>query len=141
MTDSKEYFYGRSVDEDDKKHERAYWRRIGVEVVAILIAAFLLGSALYAGKVYAAEVFKAEGQDGSPIAYRLTDKPCTNKGVLKYLYGRVMDDRRFKAGILTWKGKNYESCWIDVDGYVHSWDSTGEKFQPVPRGMFKESTI
>lgn len=45
-----EYFQGKSVDE---KHERAYWRRIGVEVVAILIAAFLLGSALYAGKVYA----------------------------------------------------------------------------------------
>lgn len=85
-----EYFQGKSVDE---KHERAYWRRIGVEVVAILIAAFLLGSALYAGKVYAGpRVYSPQECGIAPIelAEAFAQDCQNNRGNLDPIFGTAL---------------------------------------------------
>lgn len=110
-------------------------------VWAAIVAGVIGGMLLWAGKVHADQVYRDKNDDGSPVMYRKTDKPCTNKGVLKTLHGMILDDRRFRAGQLLWKGKEWASCWVEVKGTIFSWDEAGAPFQPLPKAMFKDPSV
>lgn len=87
------------------------------------------------------EVFRGKDREEVDLALRLKDEPCSSAAVLAVLHDSLLDDRRFKRSILTWKGQDWESCYAEKDATVYSIDSEGSKFQPVPRSMFKDESI
>jgi hypothetical protein len=117
-------------------------RRLGFLMFAV-IAAVLLLHPLFIRTAHSAPVFKAEGADGSHAGLRLLDAPCAEEKVLVHLRLRVQPALlpRFKAAVLTWGGRVWASCWIDVDGVVYSMDEEGSLFQPVPRPLFRDDSV
>lgn len=87
------------------------------------------------------EYFQSFGQDGSIAALRIFQAPCTDKKVVAQLRDKALDVRRFKASVLTYGGRNWASCWIDIRQLVFSIDEEGSPFQAVPRSLFKDNTI
>lgn len=122
---------------EDARMEREMLRRVILWLVAI---ATILVGAFFAGRLSAAEVFKAENAQG-PVALRLSEDPCTDKKVLAVLSDKVLDDRRFKAAVLTYGGRDWKSCWVEINGAVLSIDEEGAPFQAVPRQMFMEEGV
>lgn len=129
-----EWFEGFKAEDELERCQR---RRFALWLSVVL--ALVIGAGIVT--CHASEIYRDRHEDGSPVAYRLTDKPCTDKKVRAYLYMRLLDDRRFRAGILTWKGKDWASCWIEIRGTVHSIDEEGAPFQPVLRKLFKDESI
>lgn len=74
------------------------------------------------------------------------DRPCTNKDVITALmstYGipRAFIESRFKESLLFWQGKFFPSCWMNLNGYVRSFDQTGEALTAIPYELFKDETL
>ena len=92
--------------------------------------------------VLADEIHRNKDNDGVPMALRLTDKPCTNASVREYLADHLLDDRRFKRSVLTWKGEDWESCYVEKDNQIFSIDSNKDPLSPpIPRGLFRDESI
>jgi hypothetical protein len=132
---AKEWFHGLTTElSRNQRRQIRSWVFIAAAALGVLALSF------FAGRATAAEVFKAENEQG-PVVLRLSKEPCTDKKMLDVLYERILDDRRFKAAVLTYGGKDWKSCWVEVDGAVLSIDEEGAPFQPVPRQMFREEGI
>lgn len=133
--------------EDDEMHERCYWRRVG----AILFFALALAMILVPLYVQAAPVFRNMGNDGQPVALRLLGTPCVSEKVLQHL--KQEWHASFKAAELTYGGRKWESCWIEIDltdqqgrpfKSVFSVDEEGAPLNPpygIPKQLFREDTI
>ena len=90
----------------------------------------------------AAEVFRANMEKG-PMSLKLLEARCSDAAVLKHLMQRVRPDLldKFKDARLHWEGKDWASCWIELDGMVYSMDAEGAPLQPIPRALFKEDSV
>lgn len=88
-------------------------------------------------------LFKSRSPSGSELVLRRTQASCTNQQVRAALALAVSPEllRQFKRSILTWEGRDWESCWIERDGYVYSMDEAGELLQPVPEGLFRSDDL
>lgn len=114
---------------------------IPVLIWAVIIG-LAIGAALYAGKVYAAPVFRAIGDDdGKPMALRLLITPCGDKVKPHLAKVNPRFVPKLKAAILTWGGKNWASCWVEVNGTVYSIDEEGSFFQPIPTRLFIDDAV
>lgn len=122
---------------EEDELERCQRRRFALWLSVIL--AIVIGAAVVT--CHADEVYRDKDEQGRVVVYRMTDKPCIDKNVRAHLYMRLLDDRRFRAGVLTWQGKDWASCWIDLRGTIHSIDAEGAPFQPVLRKLFRDETI
>lgn len=122
-------------DEDEKLAERHFWRKIGF----IIFATFALAVILSPLMAQADEVRTPDGQYG----YIRHEAKCDDADILKHLAGMGAGSRldEFKNGTLTYEGKNWRSCWIEVDGTVYSVDSEGAPFQPLPVSIFKKTGL
>lgn len=126
-----EWFEGRGDDEPESPTVLAWWIW-GALALAMILVPLL---------AHSAEVYRDRDDQGGPAIYRLSEKPCTHPKVLEHLRAQILDDRRFKAGILTWHGKEWASCWIEVRGTVLSIDEEGSPFSPVLRKLFRDESI
>lgn len=100
--------------------------------LALFIAAF---------NAIADEIFRSKDHQGQDAVLRIKNEPCANKKVIDKLQADFLDYRLFKASVLTWKGKDFASCWVEKNGHVLSVDEDGSPFQPVPRRVFKNESI
>jgi hypothetical protein len=150
MSEDKEWFSGRGVDEEPKRGLgfREFLILAAVAVILGLLAGCAAAPITQASetKVEHSLVFRATHDDGSPVALRIfTAKPCTDDRVLMFLdkkYGAPPDLLpHFKASILTWQGKDWASCWIEQQGYVVSVDEEGAPFQPVRMSRMKDEAL
>ena len=121
-----------------KNHMRVVWASF-----ALLVAAFIGLPTAFAQTTEESEVFRAEGKNGHPAALRIFQSPCEDAQVLAHLIRRGAAEmvQGFKKAVLTWDGKDWSSCWIEVDGIVFSLDEENSPFQPVPRAMFKDDSV
>lgn len=117
------------------KAVRAAWW-IWALVPMLLVAALLIGNA------YAAPVAVGTTYEGQQMKLRLLQAPCGAK-VLVHLRTMVNPEflPKFKAAALTWNGKVYASCWVDVGGQVYSIDETGDILPPIPRAYFVDDSV
>lgn len=138
----KEYFYGRSTDE---QHERAYWRRIGAEILGVILLALVLAAALHAGKVYADQL-KTLGTVENPQGTRITlvDAPCDSPQVMALISANVPEEywagwRKVDA-VFAMKPdfhiQSFQGCFYEMDGMVLLVFEDGDHFQ-IPRAAFK----
>lgn len=116
-----------------------FWRRTLIAWLVVVVAG--AGGLAYCARAGAAEVFRGFDRQGGVAALKLQEEPCTNKAVMEQLRKRALDVRRFKAAVLTYGGRDWASCWIDLDDTVLSIDEEGAPFQPVPRHLFKDNSI
>jgi hypothetical protein len=98
---------------------------------------------LVASVALAGEVFRGEDLDGRFASLELFQEPCANDAVLAWLKANLQLKLvpLFNRAVLRWKGKDWASCWLDVNGTVYSVDEEGSKFQPVPRAFFKDDSV
>lgn len=117
--------------------------RIVWTVWMLMIAIGILGVMAWTIEANSAEVFKSDMRDGGKMSLTLKETQCSDADVLKHLLERVRPEflSQFKDATLNWGGKDWASCWIDVQGVVYSMDAEGAPLQPLPREMFRESTI
>lgn len=87
--------------------------------------------------VLADPTLKAPNGDGLV----LHDTPCQHEEVLVHLLRMGAPVVMFKQATLTYEGKDWKSCWIDIEGVVLSWDEEGAPFMKLPRSAFKEPGI
>lgn len=120
---------------------------------AVIVAA--IGGALYASRASAALNYQSVGPDGQVAGLRLSEAPCTNAKVLAALKEYIKPDYipKFRAAVLTWKGRDWHSCWFQIEvmdqgGTTHemiwSVDEEGAPFNPpygIPKRMFREDSI
>ena len=134
--------------EADSRLARSVYCRL---ICWALAVALILASILFVTLAHSALVFRAIREDGQPVALRLLTTPCGEK-VRAHLF-RVKESLRpkFKAAVLTWDGKQWESCWVEVKvlnpdtrkphGVVFSIDEEGAFFQGVPFRLFRDDSI
>lgn len=121
-------------------------------VLPFLLWALLVGLAIagvfYASKLYAALNYRAPGANGQVAGLRLSEAPCSYEKVLKHI--KEQFHSRFKAAILTWNGRDWQSCYTEFDApneagkvetFIFSIDEEGAPFNPVPKRMFREDSI
>lgn len=155
MSHETEWFWGRSLDAHDK--EDLPMKRM--TVIPWLLWAFVIALAIYgvihATKSHAALNYQAQGPDGQVAGLRLSEAPCTNEKVREALKAHIKPEyqAKFKAAVLTWKGRDWHSCWlqievVDQNGREHemiwSVDEEGVPFNPpygIPKRMFREDSI
>lgn len=115
-----------------KNHLRVVWAAF-----ALLVASCTPAPAL------AAEIFKSVGTNGQPMSLTLKDTPCSDVVVLKHLAGNVRPEflDKFKNARLYWAGKEWASCWLELDGVVYSLDEEGTPLQPIPRSAFRDDAV
>jgi len=105
-----------------------------VLLVVALFALLALGFSVFASEVFTAK----DGKES--VTLRLYDKPCTNPKVVALVQPSRLP--LLKAATLTWTdGKDYASCWVDLNGTVYSIDEGGDPLQPIPRELFKVEQI
>lgn len=121
----------------------SWWMQIVWTIWMVFISTGILGVGAWIIEANAAEVFKADMQNGQKMSLTLKETQCSDADVLKHLLARVRPEllNQFKDATLRWEGKDWASCWIDVQGMVYSMDAEGSPLQPLPREMFRESTI
>lgn len=124
-------------------------------ILRAVIVGASIGAVFYAGGVRAALAYESMGGNGQPAKLRLSEAPCTNENVIKHLHSFIKPQYipRFKAAILTWGGKDWHSCWLELDlldqngrevQTIWSVDEEGTPFNPpygVPRSLFREDSI
>ncbi len=112
-----------------------YW----LLIVALLIPIALVG-ALWAGKVYADD--SVGTHDGS-VKYVRHEAQCDDADILAVLLRMGAGDflATFKKGTLTYGGREWRSCWTEIDGTVYSVDEEGVPFEPIPARSFKKTGV
>ena len=133
MSGNEDPFYEPPVDDPSHTGQGLVWA---------LIIGFVL--VLAVGFAYAGLRFEALGSDNRPIVLRLFITPCSNKMVLLHLRTRIVDSSyiaKFKSAVLTWRGKDWASCWIEVGGLIYSIDEEGAPLEPIPFGFFRNDSI
>lgn len=153
---NKDWFYGRGMSDDEARSERHELRKIiGILALVGVILGLFLGIGGCANSAAAPEaqapndrslVFRAKHQDGSAVALRIfTAKPCADDRILIHLvhkFGAPQEMlRHFKAAVLTWRGKDWASCWILMQGQVVSVDEEGAPFQLVPMSKMRDEGV
>lgn len=109
----------------------------------LILVGLILGAFAWIAESNAAEVFTADMRNGQKMSLTLKETQCSDADVLKHLLAQVRPELlgQFKDAILRWENKDWASCWIDIQGMVYSMDAEGAPLQPLPREMFRESTI
>ena len=100
--------------------------------VALCIVALTIASA------YAAPTFRGIGSNNRPMKLVLYQEPCSAE-VLFWIKPQLHD--LFKRATLTWGGRDWKSCWIELDDIVYSIDEAGDVFQPIPADLFFEPGV
>ena len=132
---------------DDKEHQWHDFDELPrLTILPWIIWAAIILAVIFTTKALADPVFKETGNDGRPVSLRLSDKPCTSEKVLAHLKANVKPQYipLFKAAVLHYAGKNWDSCWIEYGGAVLSIDEEGAPFNPpsgIPLHLFKEETV
>ena len=108
-----------------KNRARNWWKP------ALCGVSMLLGAAL---PTHAADVFNNGRSGDELVVLKLTQNPCTDQKVLAHLVPQYHAELR--AAVLTYRGKQWSSCYIERGGYVHSIDEEGAPLQPIPRRAF-----
>lgn len=82
-------------------------------------------------------------QNCQPMALRLFATKCSNAAVLKILQVRIKPEYldQFFDAKLSWDGREYASCWLEIDGHVVSIDEEGAPLQPIPLAAFKDEAL
>ena len=109
-----------------------------MRITAAIALAFLIGTAT------ANEIFTSKDLDDTTMSLELFQDQCVNAKILAWLVLNVNMPyvQRFQRARLHWKGKDWASCWIDIDGLVYSVDEEGVKLlPPIPRAMFKDTSV
>lgn len=105
------------------------WLIWGV-IIGLIIAALFYSARLHADEARAA--------DGS-VAYVRHDAPCDdadiNAHIIRLGAGQMLS--QFKKGTLTYGGRDWRSCWIEVQEFVYSVDEEGAPFEAIPARIFK----
>lgn len=116
-----------------KNHMRVVWLSFAFAVALFIVAPMAMS----------APTFKYTPRSGHEIVLRLLDSRCSNAAVLKHLLVRVPPDYldRFKDARLRYEGKDWASCWFELDGMVYSIDEEGAPLQPIPRDLFRDGTV
>lgn len=128
MSQDDEWFEGRSVD---APYERCYWRRVGFA----MFLGFVL--ALFVVAAHGAPTFRGQGDNG-PIALVLLDDPCKDAKVLSHI--KQEWHSKLRAARLTWGGREWASCWLEMGGLVYSIDEEGAPLQAIPRRAFRDNS-
>lgn len=58
--------------------------------------------------------------------------------VLRMGGAHVID--KLKKATLTYGGREWRSCWVEIDGYVFSVDEEGAPLQKIPASAFKDKS-
>lgn len=107
-----------------------------------------MGFVMYAAKANAALNYRAQGTNGQIAGLRLSDAPCSYEKVLRHI--KEQFHHRFKAAILTWGGRDWQSCYIEIEQpnqqgepetVIFSVDEEGAPFAPIPKRFFREDSI
>jgi hypothetical protein len=134
----KEFFQGLNVvDEEERRAQGRYWLRLAVLVALAATALYVVG--LFLPKEARAESSVAAA-DGS-VKYVRHDGQCEDADILKHLAQMGAGERlsEFKRGTLTYGGREWRSCWIEVDEMVYSVDEEGSPLQALPARIFKQA--
>jgi len=117
---SKDYFQGRSVDEEQRRDELRYWAR----VVLVMIFAIALGGAMrWAFAEEKPPTYSVE--DGSGNVVRILSEPCADTAPWLGLQKAEM----------RYEGVEYLACWFVISGVVVILDSNGDA-TPIPAHAF-----
>ena len=125
--------------EEDVKAERAEIRSFLMKC-AVVIGAFCL-LMLLASQAIGAPVFRAQTPVG-PVALKLHNTPCKSEKV-KAHFPKVRPEfhDKLRAATLTYGGKDWESCWVVVGGFVNSIDEEGAFLEPIDMRAFKDDAV
>lgn len=91
-------------------------------------------------------VLSFDGSSG-PAKLTLKEEPCDNGDVLMHLAAVLKGDliAQFKNSVLNWEGKDWASCWVEIDGAVFSVDSEGVRLNApyggIPKSEFQPEGI
>lgn len=108
---------------------------------------FLLALFVGVGTAEAALNYRVESPNGT-VGLRLSEAPCTEAKVLMHI--KPSFHSKFKAAVLTYGGRDWHSCYIEVETpdqqgklipVIYSIDEEGSQFQPIPKRVFKDDTI
>lgn len=116
----------------------------GWTLIAWLFVVGLFGAGV-ATCAQGAEVFRAKDLHDRPMALKLLSDPCP-ESVAKWLPIRVKEEFRagMRAAILTWGGRDWAACWIELEGDVHSIDEEGVLLndgEGTPRRFFRDDSV
>lgn len=97
---------------------------------------------------YADRVLRSQDMTG-PLALRITEEPCKHEAILDLLSKLVPEPwgikkKDMKSGLLTWNGKDWQSCWFEYRGQVFSMDEAGDAFNSgrgINKSEFKDESI
>jgi hypothetical protein len=71
------------------------------------------------------------------------DARCEHSKILAHLVamgaGQLLE--HFKKATLTYGGRDWESCWIELDGFVMSVDEEGVPLEPIPSNRFGKGSV
>lgn len=100
-----------------------------------LVIGLALAAALY--PVFArADEFRSPDRSVALVRH---DAQCDDADIVAHILrlggGDLVD--RFKKATLTYGGRDWRSCWVELDGMVYSVDEEGSPLQALPVRMFK----
>lgn len=104
-------------------------------LLAILLGLALAG-ALWSGRVYGDSFRSPRGE----VVLVRHQEPCDDAAILLHLQrgglGRIA--HQFKRATLTYGGRDWKSCWIEVGEWVYSVDEEGSPLERIPVDRFKD---
>ena len=89
-----------------------------------------------------AQADRAFGVKGK-VQLVIHETPCLNTTIQAHIVrmggGHLLD--KFKAATLTYGGRDWQSCWVEMDGFVVSVDEEGSPLEPIELARFKEDGV
>lgn len=94
--------------------------------VLIVLLIILLLAVLLARHAIAGEVLRGDDDKGGEMVLRLNPGPC-HETVVRWFPSRVYPEYReqMRDAELTWHGRQWHACWIDIEGRVYVLDEQG----------------
>ena len=98
-----------------------------------------LAAALYPA-LSRADEFRSQDRSVALVRH---DAKCDDADILAHILRLGGGDllQQFKKATLTYGGRDWRSCWIEVDGMVYSIDEEGSPLQPLPARLFRGASI
>lgn len=112
-------------------------QRLRLMVLWILFGAFIAACAVYGIKKARADEYASQRGEVKLVRHQA---PCDDADIGAHILrlggGELLG--QFKKATLTYGGREWRSCWVEVHGMVYSVDEEGEPLQAIPASMFKD---
>jgi hypothetical protein len=128
----KDYFGGRHVDDDAM--QKCFVRRV---MLGTLLGALVAACVLYSVRPARADAYRSKNGEAALVRHQTQ---CDDADILTHILrlggGELLG--QFKKATLTYGGREWRSCWIEIDGMVYSVDEEGAPMQAIPASLFKD---